>query len=100
VNSSLTPSPDKPFDISIAGEGLKNLGENTTLGASFLVMAIIGGAVITPMIGWIAMTTHSMATALVAVLICFMVVIYFSFFGSRLSKLPHEPRTEYALPSR
>jgi fucose permease len=52
------------------------------------------------MIGWIAMTTHSMATALVAVLICFMVVIYFSFFGSRLSKLPHEPRTEYALPSR
>jgi len=80
--------------------GLKNLGENTTLGASFLVMAIIGGAVVTPMIGWIAVTTHSMATAFVTVLICFMVVIYFSFFGSRISELPQRYRTECALPSR
>ena len=64
--------------------GLKNLGQNTTLGASFIVMAIIGGAVITPVIGWISVRAHSMATALSAILVCFVVVIHFAFVGSRV----------------
>ncbi|HEY7837626.1 MAG TPA: L-fucose:H+ symporter permease [Terriglobales bacterium] len=34
--------------------GIKNLGENSKLGASFLVMAIVGGAALTPLMGWIA----------------------------------------------
>jgi FHS family L-fucose permease-like MFS transporter len=64
--------------------GIKGLGDNTTFGASFIVMAIIGGAVITPVIGWIAVRTHSMATALSAVFVCFVVVIHFAFIGSRV----------------
>lgn len=73
-----------PMFPTIFALGLKNLGQNTTLGAAFLVMAIIGGAVITPLIGWIAVSTHSMATALSAILVCFAVVIQFSFIGSRV----------------
>src|SRR5206468_8709872 len=34
--------------------GLKGLGPNTKLGGSLLVMAIIGGAVLTPVMGWIS----------------------------------------------
>jgi FHS family L-fucose permease-like MFS transporter len=64
--------------------GLKSLGQNTTLGASFIVMAIIGGAVITPLIGWIAVRSHSMAMALNVVLACFVMVTYFAFIGSRV----------------
>jgi FHS family L-fucose permease-like MFS transporter len=64
--------------------GLKRLGVNTTLGASLIVMAIIGGAVITPLIGWIAVSTHSMAMALYVVFGCFLVVAHFGFLGSRV----------------
>jgi FHS family L-fucose permease-like MFS transporter len=64
--------------------GLKQLGPNTTLGASVIVMAIIGGAVITPLVGWLAESSHSMATALVIPLLCYLVVAYFGFIGSRI----------------
>ncbi|WP_180540376.1 L-fucose:H+ symporter permease [Nevskia soli] len=62
--------------------GLKRLGPKTTLGASVIVMAIIGGAVITPAVGWAAGRT-SMATAYLVPLLCYLVVAYFAFIGSR-----------------
>src|SRR5450432_1915236 len=41
--------------------GLKGLGPNTKLGGSLLVMAIIGGAVLTPMMGFISEQFHAVA---------------------------------------
>ena len=69
--------------------GLKDLGQNTTLGASVLVMAIIGGAVMPPLLGWVAEYAHSMAVAFVVPLVCYLVVTYFAFIGSviRVPKL-------------
>src|SRR5207245_5006512 len=41
--------------------GLKGLGPNTKLAGSLLVLAIGGGAVLTPVMGFISVTTHSLA---------------------------------------
>ena len=70
--------------------GLKGLGPNTTLGASLLVMAIIGGAAVTPLLGWVAERAHSMAKGFVVPLGCYVAVAYFSFYGSRTRLLPAE----------
>jgi len=41
--------------------GLKGLGPNTKLASSLLVMAIVGGAICPPLLGWIARRTGSIA---------------------------------------
>jgi FHS family L-fucose permease-like MFS transporter len=43
--------------------GLKDLGPQTNIAGSFLVMAIVGGAVLTPVMGLIAEHLHSTADA-------------------------------------
>lgn len=45
--------------------GIKDLGPNTNIGGSFIVMAIVGGAVFTPIMGWLAEALHSTALAFV-----------------------------------
>ena len=79
--------------------GLKRLGPNTTLGASVLVMAIIGGAIITPVLGWVAERSGSMATAYLVPLACYLVVAYFAFIGSKIRVTPGEVLHEEALHS-
>lgn len=64
--------------------GLRDLGPNTKAGASLLVMAIIGGAVFTPIIGLVFQATRSMATAMIVPLACYAVVTVFAFKGSEL----------------
>ncbi|EOR96640.1 Fucose permease [Arcticibacter svalbardensis MN12-7] len=61
---------------------IKGLGDNTKLGGSIIVMAIIGGAVFTPLMGIIADSTHSMAIAMLVPLACYLVVTWFSYSGS------------------
>lgn len=59
--------------------GIKDLGPNAKLGASFLVMAIVGGAILTPLMGWISQTTHSSAIAYLVPLAAYLFVAWFSF---------------------
>lgn len=59
--------------------GIKDLGENAKSGASFLVMAIVGGAVLTPLMGWISQTTHKSAVAYLVPLVAYLFVAWFSF---------------------
>ncbi|MFZ0661891.1 MAG: L-fucose:H+ symporter permease [Acidobacteriaceae bacterium] len=63
--------------------GIKDLGPNAKLGASLLVMAIVGGAILTPLMGWIAETTGSGAIAYVVPLAAYVFVAWFSFRPSR-----------------
>ncbi len=63
--------------------GLRDLGPNTKLGGSLLVMAIIGGAVSTPLMGLLFERTRSMADAMLIPLLCYVFIAYFAFFGSR-----------------
>ncbi len=44
--------------------GIKGLGPNTKIGGSLLIMAIVGGAVFTPIMGLISDATRSMAMAM------------------------------------
>jgi FHS family L-fucose permease-like MFS transporter len=63
--------------------GLKGLGPNTKIGGSLLVMAIVGGAVMTPLMGFISERFRSVASAYVVPLFCYVVIALYSFFGSR-----------------
>ena len=63
--------------------GLKGLGPNTKLGGSLLVMAIVGGAVLTPLMGFISETTHSLALAYSVPLLAYLIIALYSFWGSQ-----------------
>jgi MFS transporter, FHS family, L-fucose permease len=65
------------FAISI-----KDLGENTKIGGSVLVMAIIGGALCTPLMGYIAEKAGSMALAMIVPLVAYLYVTWYSFTRS------------------
>jgi MFS transporter, FHS family, L-fucose permease len=61
--------------------GIKGLGTNTKIGASLIVMAIIGGAVFTPIMGLIA--AKSMAHAMIVPLVCYVFIMFYAFIGSK-----------------
>ncbi|MES2519343.1 MAG: L-fucose:H+ symporter permease [Bacteroidota bacterium] len=62
--------------------GLDGLGEGTKLGASLLVMAIIGGAVLTAVMGLVS-DLHGIKFAQIVPVICFGVVAFYGFKGSK-----------------
>jgi len=61
------------------------LGPNTKLGGSFLVMAIVGGAVLTPLMGLVSVKLHSLALAYSIPLVAYIYIALYSFFGSQRS---------------
>jgi MFS transporter, FHS family, L-fucose permease len=63
--------------------GLKGLGPNTKLGGSLLVMAIVGGAVLTPIMGFISVKTQSLALAYTIPLLAYVIIAVYSFWGSQ-----------------
>lgn len=63
--------------------GLKGLGPNTKIGGSLLVMAIFGGAVLTPVMGRISVQFHSVAFAYSVPLFAYAVIAFYSFFGAK-----------------
>jgi FHS family L-fucose permease-like MFS transporter len=67
--------------------GIKELGPNTKLGGSMIIMAIIGGAAFTPIMGLISDRTGSMALAMLVPLVCYIFITYYAFIGSKV-KLP------------
>ena len=64
--------------------GLRGLGSNTKVGGSLIVMAIIGGAIFTPLMGLVFEKSQSMATAMIVPLLCYIFIAYFAFIGSRI----------------
>ena len=62
--------------------GVKGLGPNTKIGASGIIMAIIGGAIWTPLMGFISDQTNSMALAMIVPLVSYVYVAYYAFAGS------------------
>jgi FHS family L-fucose permease-like MFS transporter len=65
--------------------GIKGLGENTKLGGSLMVMAIIGGAVVPPVMGVISDHSGSMALAMLMPLICYLVVTWYAISGAKIA---------------
>ncbi len=62
--------------------GVKNLGPLAKLGGSVIIMAIIGGAVLTPIMGWISLGRGGMAAAMLVPLACYAFISWFSFRGA------------------
>jgi MFS transporter, FHS family, L-fucose permease len=71
--------------------GIKGLGPSTKIGGSLIVMAIIGGAVFTPVMGKIFEASHSMAAAMLVPLLCYVFITYYAFIGSRAQVPGPEP---------
>ena len=67
---------------TIFAMGLRGLGEDTKLGGSLLVMAIVGGAVLTPFMGLLSL--RSLATAYLVPLGCYLFITLYSFVGARV----------------
>jgi MFS transporter, FHS family, L-fucose permease len=63
--------------------GLKGLGPNTKVGGSLLVMAIVGGAVLTPAMGYIAEATKEIAVAYLVPLLSYIFIAFYSVAGFR-----------------
>jgi FHS family L-fucose permease-like MFS transporter len=64
--------------------GIDGLGSSTKIGASFIVMAIVGGAILTPLMGWFSQISNSIAEAYSIPLVCYCVVGLFSILWHRL----------------
>lgn len=64
--------------------GIKDLGEETKMASSFLVMAIIGGAFAPLLMGVISDTTGSIQLAYGVPLLCFVVVLYYAIRGYKV----------------
>ncbi len=78
-----------PFFMSIMfptifALGIKELGEETKLASSFLVMSIIGGGLAPIAMGYISDKTGSMQTAYIVPLLCFVAVLYFGMRGYKI----------------
>jgi len=63
--------------------GVKDLGPYTQTGSSLIVMAIIGGALLTPFMGLIADATQSMHLAVLVPAFCFAVVTLYARSAAR-----------------
>jgi FHS family L-fucose permease-like MFS transporter len=60
--------------------GVKNLGNYTKRGASFIIMSIVGGALMPYFMGWMA-DSYSTALAYTIPMFCFAVVVLFAWKG-------------------
>jgi MFS transporter, FHS family, L-fucose permease len=86
--------------------GLKDVGPNANLGGSLIVMTIIGGAVVTPMMGLVAEKANSTALSYLLPFLGYVVVGIFSLYMCRrdqddsvIEMLPSESTQQYTFAS-
>ena len=78
-----------PFFMSIMfptifALGIKGLGEEGKIASSFLVMSIVGGAVIPLFMGMVSDRTGSIQLAYIVPLLCFFIILYFGWKGYQI----------------
>lgn len=66
--------------------GIKDLGNDTKLGSSLIIMSIVGGAILPPAMGYISDVTHDIQIGYIIPLICFAVVFLFGVNGHKVVK--------------
>jgi FHS family L-fucose permease-like MFS transporter len=64
--------------------GIEGLGEETNLGSSFLIMSIIGGAIIPPLTGLLSERIGGIQHGMLAPALCFSVCLGFAIVVSRI----------------
>ena len=81
-----------PFFMSIMfptifALGIKELGEETKMASSLLVMSIVGGAIAPVLMGGISDMTGSMQKAYIIPLLCFIAVAWFGWKGYKIKQI-------------
>lgn len=71
---------------TIYGIALDGVGDDAKIGASGLIMAILGGALLTPLQGYVSDAT-SISTSYIIPLICFVVVLGYSLYSLKPSNV-------------
>ncbi len=74
--------------------GIRGLGRNTKIGGSLIVMAIVGGAVLTPAMGLVSERLQSIAIAYMVPLLGYVGVTLYAFFGSGIPWTPFAHKNE------
>ena len=69
--------------------GIKGLGAEKKTGSSYMVMAIVGGALIPLALTFLGQH-YGMQFAYIVPLICFLVVAFYGFKGYRVKHIPAE----------
>lgn len=65
--------------------GLRQAGAATETASSLMIMAIIGGALVPPLMGWMADRWHALQPALTVPLLCFLFVARFGWISRPVS---------------
>ncbi|CAQ82795.1 MULTISPECIES: L-fucose:H+ symporter permease [Photorhabdus] len=60
--------------------GIKGLGQDTKYGSSLIVMTIVGGGIVTPIMGFVSDTVGHIPTAELVPALCFAVILIFAKF--------------------
>jgi FHS family L-fucose permease-like MFS transporter len=71
---------------TIFAMGVKGLGEDTKLGGSFLVIAVLGGAIFPPLMGWIARETGNVALGYAMPIVAYVVVALYALFVPQMRR--------------
>lgn len=66
--------------------GIKDLNSDTKFGSSLIIMAIVGGAILPPIYGYISDITNNIQLGYIVPLVCFTVIFYFSIKGYKVIK--------------
>lgn len=69
---------------TIFAQGIRGLGETAKLGGSLIVMAIIGGAVLTPVMGLLSVHAGGLAIAYLVPALAYVLIAFYSFADARL----------------
>ena len=67
------------FPLAITG-----LGPFTKQGSSYLIMAIVGGALIPPLMGWLATHSGGLRVAFVVPALCYLYLLFYALSGYRV----------------
>jgi len=78
-----------PIFPTVFALSMKELGSNLKLGGSILIMTIIGGAIFTPLMGYVAQE-KSMALAFLVPLFSFMYIAFYGFVGFKVHTVTYE----------
>jgi FHS family L-fucose permease-like MFS transporter len=73
--------------------GVEGVGVHTKKASSFIIMSIVGGALVPYVMGVLA-DQHSTAFAYIVPLVCFIVVAWFGWKGHQVKKVAHIGQNE------
>jgi len=76
--------------------GIRGLGRNTKIGGSLIVMGIVGGAVLTPVMGLVSEASRSISFAYLVPLAGYVGVVLYAFFGSGIHRISLASRGKVA----